>query len=269
LFTAGEPTLNKDLVALIYLAKKLSYKNIGLITNGRLLSDKGFCQKLLEAGLNEISVSFHGSESKIQEKMTRSKNSFNETLSGIKNLNYFKRVYGFNFYINFTVTKINLKDTGFFIRLVSGFKIDGIVFNVVIPKGRALVNFGKVVPLYSSVSREFNSFLKLLKEAKFSVSISGLPLCLMTGFEEFASNPEKIIIKNPSLNTKADNRIKSVSPWGRKIKSAKCNNCFFNESCTGIWASYVKKRGWGEIKPLTKKKNMKKKKVFFEYCLRA
>jgi len=253
LFTGGEPTLNNDLIELIGLAKKLSYKEIGLITNGRLLSNREFCQKLLDAGLNEISVSFHGSKSKIQEKMTGSKNGFKETLSGIKNLNYFKKLYDFNFYINFTVTKTNLEDVGAFIKLVSGFKVDGLVFNIVIPKGRALVNFDEVVPSYFLVSREFRKKAKLLRGVKFSVSILGLPLCLMLGLEEFFSNPEKIITKNPSFNNKKNNAVKSVSPWGRKIKSAQCGDCFFKKICAGVWASYVKKRGWEKFRPILKK----------------
>lgn len=248
LFTAGEPTLNKELPKLIGLAKKLRYSEIGLITNGRLMSGKNFCQKLFDAGLNEINVSFHSSRKAIQEKLTGAKNSFDETFAGLKNLDHFKKSHYFNLYVNFTVTKINLKDIGNFIAMLSSFKIDGIVFNVVIPKGRALVNFDKVVPSYLSVSRELKKALKPLKKTRYSISVLGLPLCLMKGIEKFSGNFEKIMTKNPGFNK----NIKSVAPWGRKIKAAGCGQCVFNGVCEGVWASYIKKRGWREFKPVLK-----------------
>lgn len=71
LFTGGEPTLNKNLILFVRLAKKLGYKDIGLQTNGRLLSYKNFCIKLMENGINEISISIHGSNKKIHDAMNR------------------------------------------------------------------------------------------------------------------------------------------------------------------------------------------------------
>jgi len=248
LFTAGEPTLNKKLLELIVLAKKLSYKEIGLISNGRLLADKKFCQKLLSAGLNEISVSIHGDNEKIHEKMTRTRNSFKETSMGIKNLDFFKKKYHFNFFVNFTVTRLNFKNVSTFIRFISRFKVNGIIFNMVIPKGRALANFNEVMPFYSVVSREFKKIFKVLGAKNFSISVLGLPFCLMSGFENFAGNFEKIVTKNPGL--KKNLAIKSVFPWGRKIKSLKCKKCAYTEICDGIWFSYIKRRGWKEFKPV-------------------
>ena len=53
-FTGGEPTVRKDLPRLILFAKMMGYKTIGISTNGMLLSDNSYCEKLVKAGLNSI-----------------------------------------------------------------------------------------------------------------------------------------------------------------------------------------------------------------------
>lgn len=245
LFTAGEPTLNPRLPEFIKLARKLGYREIGLITNGRRLADNDFCCQLLQAGLNEINISFHGSREKIQEELTRTKGSFRQTLRALKNLRELKKNHEFGFLINFTVTKINLGDLNVFLRLVRRLKPDALVFNVVIPKGRALENFERVVPFYGRAARSLKKALQ--KRESFSISILGLPFCLMRGdLEEFSGSFEKIIVKNPGRR----GRLRKVSPWGEKIKGAICGKCDRYQICQGIWRSYIKKRGWKEFKPI-------------------
>lgn len=245
LFTAGEPTLNPKLLEFIKLARKLGYREIGLITNGRRLADRGFCRQLLQAGVNEINVSFHGSRANIQDKLTQAKGSFRQTLQGLKNLKELKEKCDFRFLINFTVTEFNLEDIGQFLKLTRRLKPDALVFNVVIPKGRALDNFELVVPFYSQVARDFKKALG--KNESISISILGLPFCLMRGgLERFGGGFEKIIIKNPGKKS----RLKRVSPWGETIKGTDCKKCNCRQICQGVWRSYIKKRGWQEFKPI-------------------
>lgn len=245
LFTAGEPTLNPRLAEFMKLARKLGYREIGLITNGRRLADKDFCRQLLQAGVNEINVSFHGSRARIQEELTRTKGSFQQTLQGLKNLRELKKNHEFGFLINFTITRANLDDLADFLKLVRRLKPDALVLNVVIPKGRALDNFERVVPLYSRVAHGLKKTLP--KKENFSISILGLPFCLMEGgLERFGGSFEKIITKNPGKK----GRLRRVSPWGEKVRGAECKKCDCYQFCQGIWRSYVKKRGWGEFKPI-------------------
>ena len=58
-FTGGEPTIRKDIILLIQKAKQLGYKDIGINTNGILLSDSKFCLDLITAGLTNITFSLH------------------------------------------------------------------------------------------------------------------------------------------------------------------------------------------------------------------
>lgn len=253
-FSGGEPTLSKKCVYFIKLAKKLGYKEIALTTNGRRFANKDFCLEVLGSGLTEINLSIHGSNKQVQEAVTRSPGSFEETFSGVCNLSFLKRKYQFRFNINFTVTKLNYKDLYNFLRLIISFKaVDDIVLNVVIPKGRAEDFFAKIVPSYQKVGKELKKVIPCLKKdlgisKKLPISIIGLPPCLLSGIEEYIGFFETIVIRRNFLDK--NKTIVKSSPWGSRIKGLRCKKCKYDLSCAGVWASYIKRMGWKEFKPV-------------------
>ena len=72
----GEPTLNKDLFAIIDAAKKNGYRRIKLITNGRALSDAQFLYRLIAAGCRLFEIKLWGSHPPLHDHLTRTAGSF-------------------------------------------------------------------------------------------------------------------------------------------------------------------------------------------------
>jgi MoaA/NifB/PqqE/SkfB family radical SAM enzyme len=254
-FSVGEPTLNKNIIEYLKLSKKYGYKEIALITNGRKLKDRDFCESLLAAGLNEINVSLHGSRKEIHDKLTRVPGSFDETFLGLCNLSFLKKKYSFNFYVNFLANKINYRDIQPFLKLILAFEgIQGIILNAVLPKGQAVKFFREIVPYYKDVGREMVKALKNLNIDKDknnrNIHILGLPPCLLPGFEKNIIDYEYAITRG--YEPKNDKKIIRL-PWEEKIKGPLCRKCMLNNFCKGVWRSYVKKRGWNEFKPVLKK----------------
>jgi len=252
LFTAAEPTLNEKLVHYIGLAKKYGYKEIGLITNGRKLKDKKYCESLFEAGLNEINVSLHSSRKEIHDRLTRVPGSFEETFLGLCNLTFLKEKYPFSFYVNFLANKINYLDLQPFLKMILGFKgINGIVLNTVLPKGQAERHFEEIVPLYQDVGRQMvkvlNNLAKKNNKNLPCIYILGLPPCLLPGHEDRIIDYESAITRGHPVK---DKRKLIKARWEEKINGAPCKKCRFGKNCAGVWASYIKKRGWDEFKPV-------------------
>jgi Radical SAM superfamily len=67
----GEPTLRKDLFTTIARAKTAGYERIKLQTNGMLLSYPEFCDRLLKAGLSEVSFSIKGAGPETHDRLTQ------------------------------------------------------------------------------------------------------------------------------------------------------------------------------------------------------
>lgn len=255
-FTLAEPTLNKRLVEYIGLAKKYEYRVIGLITNGRRLRDKYFCESLFEAGLNEIGVSFHGSNKKIHDTITRGPGSFDDTFLGLCNLSFLKKKYKFDFTVNFLANKLNYKDITPWLKLMMTFDgLDLIAINAVRPKGQAEKYFDKIVPSYRSVGEEIvkslNSFKKSGRKDYPNIRIMGMPPCLLPGYEGKILEYEASIARGHRIKDKE--KLLPVKWAPIKIKRPACEKCHFNNVCSGVWSSYIKKKGWKEFRPVLKK----------------
>lgn len=79
-FTGGEPTLRADLCELIASAKWFVTR---LNTNGILLT-KELCDKLVEADLDSVQVTFYSKDEKIHNELVGAEH-YQDTLAGIKN----------------------------------------------------------------------------------------------------------------------------------------------------------------------------------------
>ncbi len=82
-FTGGEPTLREDLPELLRYAQEKGTVT-GLVTNGRRLKDKGYVQKLVDAGLDFVQITIESHDPSIHDFITSVKGSWQETVEGIK-----------------------------------------------------------------------------------------------------------------------------------------------------------------------------------------
>ncbi len=64
----GEPLLHKDVVEMVAYAKKNRILDVYFNTNGMLLNER-ICKRLIDAGLDRISISIEGTEASAYEKM--------------------------------------------------------------------------------------------------------------------------------------------------------------------------------------------------------
>lgn len=95
----GEPTVFKKLPEVISIIKK-SGINVGMPTNGRLLSDFSFAKDLVDCGLSKISISIKGATPE-QYFQLAGVNGYEEALSGYDNI----RRLGLDIGVTITVTR--------------------------------------------------------------------------------------------------------------------------------------------------------------------
>ena len=237
LFTGPEPTVNKSLLQYVKIAQGLGYKEIRLITNGRLLSYFSYAQKLLESGTTNISISLHGSNEKINDSLTRTPGGFRQTLKACQNLITLKPLFPLKIFINCTLTKINANDLFDFLKMVISFNnFDGIIINAMIPQGRGYTYFDSLIKNYSDLSYHFKSAINKLKNiytdqqiARYNINISGLPLCLLRGYEKFFNEYERILMNLG--RKKVDVRLKRRT---LRLKCPSCKPCAYYLVCEGI-----------------------------------
>ena len=84
IFTGGEPTLREDLPELIQYAEEKG-QITGLNTNARRLSDAGFVDQLVDAGLDHIQITLESHNPEIHDEMVNHRGAWKQTISGLEN----------------------------------------------------------------------------------------------------------------------------------------------------------------------------------------
>ena len=82
-FTGGEATLREDLVELVAHAERLGLVT-GLLTNGRRLSDGGYVQALVAAGLDHVQITLESHDEGVHDGMVAAPGAWRETVQGVR-----------------------------------------------------------------------------------------------------------------------------------------------------------------------------------------
>ncbi len=84
-FTGGEPTLYRELPALVAYAESKGLIT-GLNTNGRKLADRDYLALLIDAGLDHVQITLESHDPEIHDRMVAARGAWAETVAGLKNV---------------------------------------------------------------------------------------------------------------------------------------------------------------------------------------
>lgn len=244
-FTGGEVTIRKDIFELVSYAKKLGYRTIQIQSNCRMCSYIPFLKELIKAGANEFGPAIHGHNTKLQDYLTRSLGSFNQTVKAIKNL----RELGQKIITNTVVVKPNYKHLAEIAKLLVKLKVDQFQFAFVHPMGNAYKYYNEMVPKMSLAAPYIHKGLQIGIDAGVRVMAEAMPYCMMKGYEKYIS--ERVI---PDTEVKTgfsfDSNHTNTRVKEGKAKFPQCKKCKYDKICEGPWKEYPEKFGNWEFRPV-------------------
>lgn len=242
--TGGEPTLHRQLLPLVRLARQLGYAPIQLQTNGRLLSLDRALDSLVAAGITEFSPSLHGATAEVHDALTRAPGSHAQTVRGIANV--VER--GLTLITNSVITQLNLLTLPKLVTLLAELGVRQAQLAFVHPVGTAWAEFCRVVPRLAELPSPLRAARERARGAGLRLVTEAVPLCFLRGMAELAV--ERFI----PLTTVADlGGTHDHSAWRSsegKVHGPPCETCAARGQCEGPWAEYPRRRGWGEFVPL-------------------
>jgi len=254
-FTGGEPTIRNDILLLVEKAKQFGYREIALGTNARTLSSLKFVKSLHKGGLNRVTTTLYGYDSKSHEAVTRVPGSFRQTIQGIKNTLRLGIVTTVNTVV-FSLTAQDLQKTGQFLASLG---IQYWTLLDLIPDGYALKNYKNLVLNPKELRIAFNSIESTVDDFQ-AVNIFDFPFCLI---------PSAILEKKNCSILAAKGRTEIINQVGykpkrfeekndiyfdiHKVRNQKCKECAYNKECGGIWMPYIDLYGTSFIKPIYKR----------------
>jgi cyclic pyranopterin phosphate synthase len=266
-FTSGEPTTRPDLPEFVAWAKALDYRRISVMTNGRRLSHLPYAALLAKQGMNRFYVSIHGHDRRLHEGLTRTPESFEQTVAGLDAIAKLKR-FGVELHTSTVVTDRNLPHLGEVYRFLRAHGVDQVVFNVMQANGRADTYFEQIFPRYSEIAAAFRRFLDEVGEARPMAFLVDIPLCateaipdLNRGYVERYRHFD--LAEQASLPaTQAPERVQRGRGRGlvlvtrqdlddaQRDKRPECAGCKYDAACEGVWRNYLKRYGWDGLEPV-------------------
>lgn len=232
-FVGGEPTIIKDFIKIIRLARKLGYSDVFMETNGRLLCYPSFAKSICEENIN-VGISIHGGSQEIHDRLTRSKGSFRQLIRGMNNLTSNNK----RFTTNTVINRVNYKMLPNIVEFLSHYNPDLILFSLMSPVGVPKKRLNKILPPLSKLSPIIKESIIKARKLNQNIRFADFPVCMINGYENYMFEREnrrerKIIARGIKDFFYIENKNKN-----EKIKLRVCINCKRERECNGIWKGY-------------------------------
>lgn len=216
--TGGEPFMAGERIFEFfkYLQEKFVNTEFLILTNGRIFAVKKYTELLQQTMPTNtiLGIPLHGSNSLSHDTITRSENSFIQTLSGIKRL----LALGIKVELRLVVCNLNVCDYFEMAKLIVS-EIPNVCYISIMAAemtGNAYINRENVWIPYKESFSKISKVLMYLLEHEIDVKLYNYPLCTVD--KEYWALCEK-----------------SISP--SKIKyGEECNQCKYRDACGGVFA---------------------------------
>lgn len=266
-FTSGEPTTRPELPEFATWARELGYRRISVMTNGRRLAHLPYAVALAKAGMNRFYVSIHGHTPQLHDGLTRTPQSFPQTVAGLDSVAKLRR-HGVELHTSTVLTKRNLPHLLDIYRFLRGHGVDQVVFNVMQANGRANTFFAQLFPRYTEIAEAFRGFLRQVQETQPMAFLVDIPLCTTEGVPDFNRGyvekhlhydvPELAILDGFRPEQRAAQGggrglvllTREDLDQAKREKRAECHACRYTAQCEGVWSNYVRHNGWEELIPV-------------------
>ncbi len=239
--SGGDPIEYEGLLPFVKKVKKNGFHTIQLSTHGVGLNNDGFCEELIDAGINKFRIPIYGSNSKIHDSVTGNNGSFESTLSGIKAV----LKNGIKIQISTLITKQNKSDIRNIMRLIDQLEVDD--FYIGTPCV-AQEDYPFYIP-FKDLGKYLKEPYEYIIDNDKKFYFMDIPYCV------FEKRNFRIIrfTQVPSLGKRKKVRHQMVEgiPFYRvQNKVSMCKDCKMNDLCSGFFKVDTDKFGTGELKPL-------------------
>ncbi len=237
--SGGEPTIHPDLPRIIRTAKEMGYRVIELHSNGVRSADWDYAKSLVDAGVDQLTVSLHSANPAKSDEITRLPHAFEKTVQA---MHHFRKL-GVETKFAHVITEYNYRElprTVEFLR--SEFPPEEAYFSICFAIAQPISDlvFSWVIPRFTEVKPYFKQALDLCLACGIGfggmIGQGGYPPCMLDGELKY-------------YETNLTNIFTSEDHDQQFYKAERCRECSFDAWCVGVRRDYVEYYGDSEIAP--------------------
>jgi molybdenum cofactor biosynthesis enzyme MoaA len=241
--SGGEPTARKDLLQLAQHVVRRGM-DLGLVSNGRMLSYGKLLDRLIELRLRYVYVSLHG-DREAHDAMVRAR-AQEQSLAGARAA----AGRGLAPTVNCVVTRLNLRQLRYVADALLGAGVLTVKYSMVEAKGSALDDFDAVVPPVTEVAAAIADAIGYAQARGLAAAHDGTPFCLLPGLEGLYDD----LVTNDfaDMSEAFEAGLFPVDELNRTKPGTVCCECALAARCPGLYVAYHERRGSGELKPVAR-----------------
>lgn len=239
-FTGGEPTLRRDLPALVRYAKSRGFDDIKVCSNGLRYAYAPYLDKLVEMGVNRFNVSAHAFGERSYEETTQLAGAYKSFDQGLSNL--------VDRALEPTLDLILKRDTFEHIdEWIASFVSRGVrhfqlwLVSLTDENARNIEQLPTMTEIVPHLVRAFDD----AREGGYEVVSLHLPRCQLPGYEDHVRHPGadgvRVVTPDEVFDLKASRLTGGV-------KTGACRECAYEARCPGLRRDYVEQHGDRELR---------------------
>ena len=251
--TGGEPTLHPGLFEVLARCRAHGYERIILVTNGSLLAEARNVDRLLDAGVTTIGISYDTADAKTAHQLWR-REAFDAVEAGIENV--LTRT-GIPLGTIGVVTRATLHQLEDLVRRLGALTRDrgGLyTFNLdfIMPEENAWANREALVPDYREIAQPLRAALDLAAAMELPLTYRGVPPCVL-GEDHLDRDMDRFMTIFQIHEDDAGVRYNRNALDLYRTKPASCRACRHFRTCPGVYRSYLHLRGPDALVPVPRR----------------
>jgi len=224
ILSGGDPTIHPNVIEFVRFGRETGYSKIQIITNGRMFASKKFTDQIIDAGLDEVTFSIHGYNSKIHDSLTQVPGSFKQVLLGVQNVTTNPKII---INTDTCITNTNYRSLPETIRFIIE-KIGIMEVNLMsmVPQGNAWSNKEEILYDFGKVAPYVHKVIDFCRKKQAVLWLSRFPPEYLEGYEDYIEDSYKMVddIRGMGDNIFKDKKVP-------ECKGSKCKYCGIRLIC--------------------------------------
>lgn len=245
-FMRGEVTTRREFPALVRFAKRAGYTLIQVQTNGRMLADEAYFDRIVAAGANFFEVSVFGSDAGRHDTIGRDPGAFEQTMRGLARI----VSAGVPHMVTVPVIRATVDDLLAVTELMSGLGVQQIQYNFNRPFRVDGDWFLDPVVRLDECSGAVREAMRRAREQGMWATTEAIPLCHLDADDatryggDIHTDFGRIQVSDIHIKTDsmAEHRTDS------RPTSEACSGCVHERYCPRTWKAYQEIFGTSELR---------------------
>lgn len=237
--TGSEITLRKDLPELARRARAAGFDRVRIQTHGMTLARPDYCERLIDAGVNEFFVSVPGYDDISHDLITGVPGSFAKTLQGLENVDRFAGT------LSITNTVVTARNHRALEKIVARLghleRLAQMEFWVYWPMSES--DDKKLIASHREILPRLTAAAALAQERGRRVEVKNFPHCALGEWGHLLDNDQPQLFIDPAFWTEFERNGFHRCAYRNSCRSTRC---------LGLNTAYTDRYGWEEdfLQPL-------------------